>query len=133
MSDSKAEKPYDPLEAWRGMRDAGMDAWAKVMTDAVQTDTYAQTSGAILDAYLTTSAPFHEFVQKVITRSLQELNLPSRVELAALSERLTNIEFRLDDMDVKLDQIVAKLPDSAPAASKTNRKEGKEHHGNRSV
>jgi hypothetical protein len=103
MSDTKTNAAFDPFEAWRGMRDVGMDAWAKMMTEAVRTDAYAESSGAMLDAYLTTSAPFYDFVQKVIAQTLQELNLPSRADLASLSERLTNIELKLDDMDTKLD------------------------------
>ena len=123
MSDPKADRPYDPFEAWRGMRDASLEAWAKVMTDAVQTDAYAQSTGAMLDAYLTTSGPFHEFIQKVIAQTLQELNLPSRVELSGMSDRLTNIERSLDDIDAKLDQIAGKL--ASAASPKAPRKETK--------
>jgi Poly(R)-hydroxyalkanoic acid synthase subunit (PHA_synth_III_E) len=108
MSEGKGEKPYDPFETWRAMRDAGMENWAKVMTDTVRTDGYAQTSGAVLDAYLTASAPFHDLLQKVLAQTLQELNLPSRSEFTVLSERLTNIERLLDDIDTKLDQALAR-------------------------
>jgi hypothetical protein len=111
MSDNNPvskEKPYDPFEAFRQMRDASMEAWAKVMTDAVQTDAYAQSTGAMLDTYLTSSAPFRDLMQKIISQALEELNLPSRSDFSGLAERLTHIEMKLDDIDSKLDAIVAK-------------------------
>jgi polyhydroxyalkanoate synthesis regulator phasin len=124
MADANSGKPVDPLAAWRDMRDASMEAWANVMNDVVRTDAYAQSSGVLLDTYLTTSGPFYEFFQKAMSQTLQELNLPSRTDFASLSERLTNIEIRLDDMDAKLDRIAAKIaePASPPASrEKTTR------------
>ena len=38
--------------------------------------------------------------------ALQKLSLPSREDVAALAQRFTNMEMRLDDMDAKLDRIV---------------------------
>ncbi|MBV9268887.1 MAG: hypothetical protein JO061_22145 [Acidobacteriaceae bacterium] len=127
MADSKGEKPYDPFEALRGLRDAGMDAWAKAMTEAIHTDAYAQSSGAMLDAYLTASAPFYESLQKAIAQALQQLNLPSRADFVSLSERLTNIETRLDDMDAKLDRVLAKKssPVTPAVAARSSRKEAR--------
>src|SRR5438270_6622893 len=104
MSEPNAgSKPFDPFEAWRGMRDAGMDAWAKAMAETVNTDAYAKTSGAMLDAYLTGSAPFREMLEKTMLRALEQLSMPSRADFVSLADRLTNIEMRLDDMDAKLD------------------------------
>jgi hypothetical protein len=71
MSESKENKTYDPFEAWRGMRDASMDAWAKAMVQAVNTEAYAKASGAMLDAYLTASIPFREMLEKPRTTSLR--------------------------------------------------------------
>jgi polyhydroxyalkanoic acid synthase PhaR subunit len=134
MNNGQGDKPYDPFEAWRGLRDASMEVWAKVMTDAVRTDANAQSTGAMLDTYLTASAPFYEAMQKVIAQTLQELNLPSRADMANFSERLTNIEKRLDDMDAKLDSVLARLSHHGQSnASKAARKEGGINHGNRSV
>jgi hypothetical protein len=122
MADAKPEKPYDPFETLRGMRDVGMEAWAKAMTDIVHTDVYAQSTGAMLDAYLTASQPFHDAMQKAVTQALEQLNLPSRTDFASLSERLTNIEKRLDDMDAKLDRVLDKKPGPTATHSAAPRK-----------
>ena len=119
MTDGQSErtKPFDPFEPFRGMRDAYLDALAKVMVDAVNSEGYAQASGVMLDAYLTASAPFREAIERSMVHALEQLSLPSRQEVASLAERFTNLEMRLDDMDAKLDAIVAAQQGAAASAS----------------
>lgn len=112
MSDSR-EKPFDPFEAWRGVRSASLDAWAKAMVQTVNTDAYAEASGVMLDSYLTASAPFKELLEKSMVQALQQLNMPSRADFSSIAQRMTNIEVRLDDLDAKLDGM-AHPPNVAP-------------------
>ena len=107
MSEDKTEstKPFDPLESFRGLRDAYLDAMAKTMVEAVNTEGYAEASGAMLENSLTISAPFRDAMEKSMQQVLQQLSLPSRQDFAALADRFTNMEMRLDDMDAKLDRI----------------------------
>ena len=98
-------KRFDPMDPWRGVRDVYMDAWAKTMVDMVNSEAYAQASGAMLDSYLTVSAPFREAVEKAMLKTLEQLAMPSRADIVSIAERMTNIEMRLDDMDAKLDNI----------------------------
>ena len=116
MADEKTKdgKPFDPMDPWRGMRDAYMDVWAKTMVDAVNSEAYAQASGAILDSYLTASSPFREAVEKTMLKVLEQMSMPSRADVVSLAERMTNVEMRLDDMDAKLDRILQQLSPRAP-------------------
>jgi hypothetical protein len=118
LADEKTKdgKPLDPMDPWRGMRDAYMDVWAKTMVDAVNSEAYAQASGAILDSYLTASSPFREAVEKTMLKVLEQMSMPSRADVVSLAERMTNVEMRLDDMDAKLDRILQQLSPAAPAA-----------------
>jgi hypothetical protein len=99
-------KPADPFEAFRGMRDAYLDAMSKAMIEAVNTEEYAQASGAMLNSALTLTAPFREVLDKSMVTALKQLSLPSRQEVAALAQRFSNMEMRLDDMDAKLDRLI---------------------------
>jgi len=99
------QKPFDPMQPWRSMRDAYLDAWAKSMVEMVNSEAYAQATGAMLDAYLTVSAPFREAVEKAMLKTLEQLAMPSRADVISLAERMTHIEMRLDDMDAKLDAL----------------------------
>lgn len=111
MPDGKEEntKHSDPFERFRGVRDASLDAMSKAMIEAVNSESYAQATGALLDFYLTASAPFREAMEKSMAQVLQQLSLPSRQEIANLAARFTNMEMRLDDMDAKLDRIAGVL------------------------
>lgn len=102
-------KPVDPFEALRGMRDAYLDSMSKVMVSAVNSEEYAQATGALLDGYLTLTAPAREALDKAMLQALEQFSLPSRQQVAVLAERLTNIETRCDDMDAKLDRIIEQL------------------------
>jgi hypothetical protein len=119
MSDSQPVNGKDggPSEMWRELRDAYLDAWAKIMSDTVQSESYAQNSGAMLDACLTASAPFRQAMEKSMVSALEQLNMPSRPDFVSLAERMTNIEMRLDDMDAKLDRIVQALGKPATEVS----------------
>jgi polyhydroxyalkanoic acid synthase PhaR subunit len=103
---SASDKPFDPLEAWRNMRDATLDAWSKAMIETVNTEAYASATGAMLDASLAASAPFREALEKSMVQTLQMLNLPTRADFESLAERMTNLEMRLDDIDAKLDGLI---------------------------
>ena len=93
------------MEPWRGMRDAYLDAWSKSMVEMVNSEAYAQATGAMLDTYLTVSTPFREAVEKAMLKTLEQLAMPSRADIVSIAERMTNIEMRLDDLDAKLDEM----------------------------
>jgi hypothetical protein len=119
----KASATCDPFEAFRSMRDTYLDAMAKTMAEAVNTEAYAQATGTMLEAYLSAVAPIREALDKSMIQALQQLELPSRQEVAALAERFTNVELRLDDMDARLDAM-QKMPGqdgSAPGATHVER------------
>lgn len=96
--------PFDPTGVFKEMRDSNMDAWAKTMIELVNTDAYAEATGAMLDAWLTTSGPFRKAMEGSMAKALEQLNLPSRDDVTRIAERLTNIEMRLDDLEAKLDE-----------------------------
>jgi hypothetical protein len=119
-----ASGTFDPFEAWRGMRDAGMDVWAKAMIEAVNSEAYARASGAMLDTLLTGSAPFREMLEKTMIRALEQLSMPSRADFISLADRLTSVEMRLDDMDAKLDRLL-ELRTTEPRPAREVKKETK--------
>jgi hypothetical protein len=107
MSEVKAgsSKPIDPLEMFRGMRDTYLDSMAKAMVETVNSEAYAQATGAMLNQSLALTAPLREAMEKSMLQALQQLSLPSRQDIVALADRFTNLEMRLDDMGAQLDRI----------------------------
>ncbi len=95
--------PFDPTGMLKGLRDTGMEAWSKAMVQMVHTDAYAQATAAMLDAWMSTSAPFRKTLESTMSQVLANANMPTRADVIALAERLTHIEVRLDDLEAKLD------------------------------
>ncbi len=105
----KPDKPFDPIEAWRAMRDAGLEAWSRTMEQTVNSEEDARATGAMLDSCLAASAPARDAMQSLMLAALQQLQMPSRSEVASLAERLTSVEMKLDDLDAKMDAILSAL------------------------
>lgn len=116
---TSSDKAYDPMSAFREMRDRYLDAWAKAMVETVNTDSYAKATGVMLDTYLTASSPFREALENAMLRGLQQLNMPSRSDFSSLAERATLIEMKLDDLDARLERIEKLLFNSAARKDRT--------------
>jgi hypothetical protein len=104
MSDRpQATNFFDPTGMLKGMRDAGMEHWSKMMTEFVNSDAYAVANAEMLNAWLANSSPFRQAMETAVNQSLAAMNIASRDDYTRMAERLTNIEMRLDDLDAKLD------------------------------
>lgn len=104
-AESGTTKQPDPMEKFRELRDAYLQIWSKDLIGAVNTEGYAQASGAAMESYLNLSTPFREATDQAMLRTLQQLNMPTSADFAGLAGRITNIEMQLDNMDAKLDRI----------------------------
>ena len=96
--------PFDPTGMFKGLRDAGMDNWSKMMIQLVNSDAYAQATATMLETWLSNSSVFRKVIEATVTQVLTSLNMPTRTDITSLAERLTNIEKRLDDLDAKLEK-----------------------------
>ena len=122
-------EPFDPLAPWRVTRDATMETWSRMMIDFVNSEAYSQATSRWLDTYLTLSQPFQRAIETTMTQVLTSLNLPTRSDITSLAARMTNVETRLDDLDIKLDEIqraIKSLSPSNHAANTTSRAKSKE-------
>lgn len=127
MGAEKNGAAADPFEAFRKMRDSYFEGMSKVMIDAVNTEEYAQATGALLNNYLTLSAPFRDALDKAMIMALEQFSLPSRQQVVALAERFTNLEMRLDDLDAKLDRLIESFSASQKAAAEVAHDEKPAH------
>ncbi len=101
---SNTFNPFDPTGMFKEMRDAQMDAWSKMMLELVNSEAYADSTGTLLDTWLTSSGPFNKAIETTMAKVLAQLNFPTRDDVALIAERLTNIEMRLDDLEAMLDE-----------------------------
>jgi hypothetical protein len=115
---------FDPTGMLKVMRDSSMDNWSKAMIQFVNTEAFARGTGTMLDAWLTSSVPFRKALELAMTQVLTGLNMPTRADITSLAERLTNIEMRLDDLDAKLDKEAQRSPRNGRSTPKAAPKSG---------
>jgi polyhydroxyalkanoic acid synthase PhaR subunit len=122
---------FDPFGPWRVARDATLETWSKLMIDFVNSEAYSQATSEWLDTYLTLSQPFQRAIETTMTQVLTRLNMPTRADITSLAARMNNVETRLDDLDIKLDEIqhaIKTLSASNHAANTASRVKTKEVH-----
>src|SRR5882724_4391096 len=100
-----ADKGFDPVKLVRDARDAGMDAWAKLMLRLTSSHEYQRMQGFISKPTLLAIAVFRKASDSTMGGVLGNLNMPSREEVLQISQRLTHIEMALDDLAAGLDQL----------------------------
>ena len=81
----------DPLALWRDWVANSERQWNAVLNNAMATDEFSQTMGRMMDVYLNVQKQMNE----VMGRYLQVINVPTRNDVMAIGERLSQIEDRL--------------------------------------
>jgi hypothetical protein len=109
----------DLMEKMRELRDAYLETWSKHLIETVNSESYAEASGAALNACLNASVPFKEPATQAMLRTLEQLHMPSNADFASLAGRFTNIELQMDNLDAKLDRIEKMLAGSNQAPRQT--------------
>ncbi len=93
------------LEKLRALRDTAMEDVAKVTLAWTSSDAYQTMNSAVSKPALLTAAVFRKASDAAMTDLLAALNVPSRADVLALSQRLTRIEMALDDLAAGLDEV----------------------------
>jgi hypothetical protein len=93
------------FEKVRAMRDSGLEDLAKVTLAWTSSDAYQAVNAAISKPALLTAAMVRKATEAAMADVLARLNLPSREDVLALSQRLTRIEMALDDLAAGMDQL----------------------------
>lgn len=81
----------DPLALWRDWVANSERQWNAFLNNAMATDEFSQTMGRMMDVYLNVQKQMNE----VMGRYLQLINVPTRNDVIAIGERLSQIEDRL--------------------------------------
>jgi len=123
-AETKATQP-NLVEQMTELRDTYLQTWSKYLIEEVNSESYAQASGAALSSYLDAAAPFKEPAEQAMLKTLQQLHMPTSADFAGLAGRFTNLEMQLDNMDAKLDRLeklliaAAKTAEAKTAEAKT--------------
>jgi polyhydroxyalkanoic acid synthase PhaR subunit len=96
---------------WRDWVANSERQWNAFLNNAMATDEFSQAMGRFMDVYLNMQKNMNE----VMGRYFQTINIPTRNDILALGERLSQIVDRLGRIEDAL--MAAKVSAAAPAAA----------------
>jgi hypothetical protein len=107
MSEENSDQQaVDPFAQMITFYDSMSKSWAKVMSDAVASKSFAESMGQQVEGSLESMTVMQKQFGELYERYLQQMNLPTRKEMLGMAERLTKLEMAADDLDAKLDEIL---------------------------
>jgi polyhydroxyalkanoic acid synthase PhaR subunit len=106
----------DPFEAWRDWISTSERQWNEFFNQMMGTDEFGRAMGRTMDAYVEAQRNFSE----AFGRYFSSMNLPTRTDILALSNRLTEIEERLTSIEALL-RGFSPAPAAQGTASRTKR------------
>lgn len=99
----------DPFAQMIEFYDAMSKSWAKAMSEAVSSESFARSMGEQMESSLEVASLMRKQMAEVMEKYLEGMSMPSRKDVLSVAERLNKIEIALDDLDAKLDEVLAKL------------------------
>lgn len=114
-----SQKPFDPVAAWQDMVqkwEQEINGWSGKLTESEQ---FGAMIGQMSKVQLVAQRAFAEQMEGL----LRNLNLPSKAQVDALSERLDSIEDSIDRVRLAIEALAGNTaPASAPPEPRRTRK-----------
>jgi polyhydroxyalkanoic acid synthase PhaR subunit len=98
-----SSRPVDPFELWRQIYETNERAWNSVLERTVNNPAFAESSGKILETFLAAQKTVRDNMRSY----LEQINLPTREDIARLGELIVALEEKVDQLDDRLARIEA--------------------------
>ena len=93
-----SRRPPDPFEVWRQIYETNERAWNAVLERTVNNPSFAESSGKILETFLAAQKTVRDNMRSY----LEQINLPTREDIARLGELIVALEEKVDQVDDRL-------------------------------
>jgi polyhydroxyalkanoic acid synthase PhaR subunit len=110
-AENQPPRPTDPFELWRQIYETNERAWNAVLERTINNPAFAESSGKILETFLSAQ----KTVRDNMRTYLEQINLPTREDIARLGELIVALEDKVDQLDDRLAGIEATLRARATA------------------
>ncbi len=87
------------LAQWKKFMDEVVEAWSKVIEEAMETEAFAAAMGRTLDQYLNTVGPLRKSLQSGSEEFLRTMNIPSRKQITGLASEMVSMDARLEAIE----------------------------------
>ncbi|MSQ12272.1 MAG: hypothetical protein EXR48_06255 [Dehalococcoidia bacterium] len=108
--------PSDPA-TFRKFMDESLDMWTKTLAEVMGGDEYASTLSRVLAQNLSLQGSVKQSLEPYMEETLKTFNLPSRKQVVALAQQLTNLENRLEGLEEQLEELHAALRQPRPTGA----------------
>ncbi len=85
----------DPFEVWKNVYDQTEAYWSKVLDENMATEEFSRGLGKILDMNL----QYKKLVNDSTKAYLEQMNMPSKDDLAKLASLIINVEAKVDQIE----------------------------------
>ena len=113
---SSSSRPPDPFELWRQIYETNERAWSAVLERTVNNPAFAESTGKILETFLSAQKTVRENMRSY----LEQINLPTREDIARLGELIVALEEKVDQLDDRLANIESQLRAQGSATTPSN-------------
>ena len=122
MDKTEGTQNFDPLRTWREWYQKSEKQWSDALSGILGNDQFAQTTGK----YVQEAMHLHRMFTESMAQYLAALNLPSRTDITALSDRVGELEDTVAGLQVEVRHVRRSLAehdgavqaDGAPARPK---------------
>ena len=114
MSKNNDTSNVEPLRLWREWYQKSEKSWNEAVTNLLEDDRVAKSTGKYLKEAIHAQRMFTDAMAKY----LANLNLPSRSDVLALSDRVGKVEDALAGLQVEIRQLRRTLVERGLASSK---------------
>jgi len=103
------------LTHWKVLMETAVEAWAKVIGDAMATEGFAALLGKSLDEYIRLAGPARKTLAAANEEFLRTMNLPSRTQMTSLASQVAAMEARLEAIEEQVETIADRVAQAPPA------------------
>ncbi|WP_420444763.1 poly(R)-hydroxyalkanoic acid synthase subunit PhaE [Candidatus Poriferisodalis sp.] len=112
MDKTEGTQNFDPLRTWREWYQKSEKQWSDALSCILGNDQFAQTTGK----YVQEAMHLHRMFTESMAQYLAALNLPSRTDITALSDRVGELEDTVAGLQVEVRHVRRSLAEHDGAA-----------------
>ncbi|WP_458413642.1 polyhydroxyalkanoic acid synthase subunit PhaR [Schinkia sp. CFF1] len=110
---SQQSKSIDLFEIWKNVYDQTESYWSKVLDENLATEDFSKGLGKVLDMNL----QYTRLVNDSTNAYLEQMNMPSKDDLAKLASLIVNVEAKVDQMEEVLEEAIVVQADQQNQAN----------------
>lgn len=94
------QKSFDPISIWKTNFKNMENYWGQSMEEQMKSEEFSEWMGKVLESNL-----FYKQIADTSTKQyLEQMNVPSREDLANLSSLVVNLDAKVDDLEEQLEE-----------------------------